>query len=85
MWADGVIPSANDRLDEVALMQLAHAYIERKKWEAEVQAAMVARALFGDGSDSSGSPSPSSGGGQPGEYQRVAPGQMLGMMGATWE
>ena len=64
-------------------MQLAHAYIERTKWEAEVQAAMVARALFGDGSDSAGSAgSPA---GAAGEYDRVAPGQIMGLMGATWE
>lgn len=62
-------------------MQLAHAYIERKKWEAEVQAVMVARTLFGDGG-STGSPTS---GGEPGEYQRVSGNALMGMMGATWE
>lgn len=59
-------------------MQLAHAYIGRTKWEAEVQAAMVVRALFGDGSASSPT-------GAPGEYDRVPNGQLLGMMDINLE
>lgn len=62
-------------------MQLAHAYIERKKWEAEVQAAMVVRALTGDSSAAS----TGSAAGDVGEYQRVGSGQLLEMMGMRLE
>lgn len=67
----------SDELDQVALRQLAEAYIVRKKWEAELQAGLMVRAL----SQAMGGEELGSGGVGEQGHGRVSADEMLRMMG----
>ena len=64
-------------MDEITLLQLTRAYMVRKRWEAELQAAMVLRALNG-GEDEPGAPQPA-----PVLEERVSGMEMLGLLGMS--
>lgn len=82
LWADGSIPSGAQELDEIAISALGQAYIDRQRWEAELQAAAMVRALFGDGGAAGSPGSPT---GQIGEYDRVSGEQLISLMGFSME